>query len=439
MREIIIFLILCLAECAFTFMSIWKKKELKRERSAVRLRELAAFVLCFLLGILSFSFSYYLLLGYLIVNALAGIFLLAGKGREKDRSRIIQLVMLAGRLLLITIVMIPCFLFPDFTPMATSGKYEVGTVSYTWTDESRLEEFLEDGSKRQVSVQFWYPEGETEEFPLVVFSHGAFGFRMSNYSTFRELASNGYVVCSVEHPYHAIFSAQSDGSVVMADSDFVKSVGKINEEGTPEEDIFRITRPWIKLRTDDLNFVIDSILEKTKPAEETDIFAMVDTEKIGVMGHSLGGAAAVTVGRTRSDVDAVINLDATMLGEELACENGEYTIWEEPYPVPLLCMEPESHFTEGQSYGDRYVNNVVLENAKDGKELHFYQAGHMNFTDLPLFSPFLAKMLGIGEVDIRYCINAMNDIVLDYYNYYLKGKGTLESLKGEPGKIERGC
>ncbi|MGE4272716.1 MAG: LytTR family transcriptional regulator DNA-binding domain-containing protein [Desulfitobacterium sp.] len=50
------------------------------------------------------------------------------------------------------------------------------------------------GSYRNVTIQFWYPEKQQEDetYPLLLFSHGSFGFRGSNYSTFMELASHGY-------------------------------------------------------------------------------------------------------------------------------------------------------------------------------------------------------------------------------------------------------
>ena len=86
-----------------------------------------------------------------------------------------------------------------------------------------------------------------------------------------------------------------------------------------------------------MNFVLDSFKEAKEKetlseawfveSENTGneiqkILFMTDTEKIGLMGHSLGGAASVTVGRERDDIDAVIDLDGTMLGEQLSYENG---------------------------------------------------------------------------------------------------------------------
>ncbi|MCI8877167.1 MAG: hypothetical protein HFI77_14375 [Lachnospiraceae bacterium] len=47
----------------------------------------------------------------------------------------------------------------------------------------------------------------------------------------------------------------------------------------------------------------------------------------------------------------------------------------------------------------------------------------MNYTDFPLFSPFLANMLGTGDVDAKACILKMNEITLDFIDCYFKDSG----------------
>jgi hypothetical protein len=60
----------------------------------------------------------------------------------------------------------------------------------------------------------------------------------------------------------------------------------------------------------------------------------------------------------------------------------------------------------------------------DARETVFRGTGHLNFTDLPLFSPILAEKLGIGPADARSAIVTMNEIVLEFFNSYLKNEGT---------------
>jgi hypothetical protein len=142
------------------------------------------------------------------------------------------------------------------------------------------------------------------------------------------------------------------------------------------------------------------------------------------MGHSLGGASSAQIGRERNDIDAVIVLDGTMLGEEIAFENNEVVLNNTPYPIPLLNVYAEDHYTNSKELvGDTYNNFYATKNAVCAYETVFKDAGHLNFTDLPLFSPTLAKMLGVGTIDERYCIETMNEIVLEFFDSYLKDAG----------------
>jgi len=101
----------------------------------------------------------------------------------------------------------------------------------------------------------------------------------------------------------------------------------------------------------------------------------------------------------------------------------------EPYPIPLLDVNSAAVYEEATSFTDQeYVNFYVGRNAKEFREVVFHNAAHLNFTDLPLISPILANLLGTGEADARLCIEAMNEMVLHYFNYYLKDAETLDIL-----------
>lgn len=85
---------------------------------------------------------------------------------------------------------------------------------------------------------------------------------------------------------------------------------------------------------------------------------------------------------------------------------------------------PRDHYTNAQKFvGDTYNNFYASENALDAHETIFKGAGHLNFTDLPLFSPALAQALGVGDVDARECIEKMNQVVLNFFDSYLKNGG----------------
>ena len=366
---------------------------------------------------------------------------------KKKKAAIILIAVLA--VIILTIIMIPRLLFTDYDGRPLTGKYAVAQTEAILIDSSRIETFEKDGSFREVPAHFYFPENYLAEngekslhsLPLVIFSHGAFGYYQSNTSTYMELASNGYVVVSLDHPYHSFFTKDSKGKTITVDPTFIKtamSVGNDPEAEYSEEEIYEITSVWMNLRLEDMNFVVDTIKEaaegsygdswyfaKDKELTEEAV-SLIDTTKIGLMGHSLGGATAVTVGR-RADIGAVVDLDGTMLGEELGVENGVPVINQEPYTTPLLCITNEPHHMEAAEAGKlsySYANNVILNNADEGFETYVVGSEHMDFTDLPLFSPFLANMLGKGEVDAAYCIDTTNALVRDFFNCYLKGEGT---------------
>lgn len=330
-------------------------------------------------------------------------------------------------------IAIPKIMFPDYEEPVVTGTHTVEMNTFTWEDESRIETFTDTGENRALTVKFWYPK-EEGTYPLIVFSHGAFGVIDSNYSTCMELASNGYVVASIAHPYHAAFVEDTNGKVTIGDMNFVQQVyednGEYSEEG--EKRTYEKSKEWMALRTADMNFVLDTILAKVQKKE--DFFAKIDSDKIGLFGHSMGGATSVQLGRERDDIDAVIDLEGTMMGEYIDFKDGYEVYNEEPYPIPVLDVNSEAVSEQAKKLDEEhpnweYVNYYLGRNAVDYREIIFKNAGHLNFTDLPMISPVLAKLLGVGEVDAKECIENVNEVVLIYFDYYLKGEGSLSELQ----------
>lgn len=359
-------------------------------------------------------------------------------GMKKKAGPIINCVL---SIMVMLGALVPAFLFTNYDGLKPTGEYGVMESSAILVDESREDTFENDGSFREVPVHFYYPDGDGT-FPLVVFSHGAFGYYQSNYSTYTELASHGYVVAALDHPHHAFFSTDTEGNTVIVNDQFLAdALAATNGEMRIEEE-YATTQEWMELRTADENFVIDTIKSASESGKLSDawhtdgeksvlsILAQTDTEQIGLMGHSMGGATAVALGRERSDIDAVIDLDGTMLSEIVGIKDGVYQYNEQPYPTPVLDFGKESDYDEfrqlEEEQGYVYANQYVIDHAEDGRLVLFQDAGHMNFTDLPLISPFLASMLETGTVDSEAFLTTMNGIVLEWFDHYLKGEKELD-------------
>jgi dienelactone hydrolase len=409
---------------------ILTKSNQKNARSFLRLGAFAVFVIFTLVSVIEWSFRWYGIAALLLIWAALGAWSLLRKKEEKNEYRPGRIVFKAIAVLpMVAIAVTPALIFPqhDLPPM--TGEYQVATVTYTYTDTSRIETFTDTGENRKVNVGCWYPENSDGKYPLVVFSHGAFGVRASNTTTFMELASNGYVVCSIDHPYHSIFTQDASGKLTMFDQTYFKEYNNLNtdiDEATKHE----YWKKWMKVRTDDMNFVLDTIIDKTNNQNADAIYQMVDTDKIGVSGHSLGGATAAAIGRERDDIDAVVNLDGPLLGELTGLADGKYVMSEEPSTFPLLNIYSDDLWGQMQA-GSEYSANVLLKSNTPANvyNVNFEGAKHLNLTDLPLLSPMLAGMLqgGSAAIDKYSCIVEMNSTILAFFDNYLKSEGIFTS------------
>lgn len=405
--------------------SIWKNR--------IRIGTFIGMLLFTLVQIIKLSFRWYLLYIVLLIQAIVALVYLwrlsRGKVKEERPYKVSRAVIICVRRSLgFMFLLLPAILFPQFKDLPVTGEYDVLKASYTLEDKNRTETYLNNNQSRKLTIEFWYPDalGTEKEFPLIIFSHGAFGFRGSNYSTFMELASNGYVVCSIDHTYQSFFTSQTDGKVTIVDQDFLNDALAVQSDTYDIEKSYVKSHEWLDIRTADMNFVIDTILTKVDEPNKEEVFKRIDPNNIGAFGHSLGGATAAQIGRIREDIDAVIVLDGTMIGEVTSLENGIEVINDSSYPIPILDIFNEEHYRDGLESASTYANMVTNEKAVNSIQTVFIGSGHLNFTDLPLFSPLLAGILGTGDIDSRYCIETTNQIVLSYFDYYLKGTGELD-------------
>lgn len=429
----ILFVILLVAELGFAAFELTRstsKSSWTPRRFMVNSAELIVFLIMIFLPGIDLGFRFKALFTVLILRlAVAGLFALLYRRNDKAKRKSAIVLSSLISIILIAVNMIPAFIFADYQGRPLTGEYEVKEDCIILTDESRVEQFESDGSYREVPVHFYYPDASdvvSHSMPLIIFSHGAFGYYQSNTSTYMELASHGYVVASLDHPYHSFYTSDSDGKLITVDPEFFQSAMYVggNDNDMSEEEVYEIASRWMELREADINFVIDEL--------ETGVYdqewgRLMDTSRIGLMGHSLGGASSVTVGR-RDDVSAVIDIDGTMLGEQIGVTDGMPVVNEEPYTTPLLSIDNEEHHQsriEAYESGYVYTNNVILDNATEGFSTYINGAAHMDLTDLPLFSPFLSGLLNTSEsnVDHEECIDTVNSLVLDFFDCYLKGEG----------------
>ncbi|MCM1247735.1 MAG: hypothetical protein NC251_04820 [Lachnoclostridium sp.] len=440
---VILFAVFTVMEIALTVLSFTKYRSLWHRN---RLFFCAAeFVLMLLVMLLPVTGQKWRFTGCLIILGIRlAIFcltyLIKRGSIKKERTKVKAVFGTVMSIIIIGFSLFPAFIFTGYSGLKTSGRYEVKETQAILIDNSRLEMNENDGSNREIPIHFYYPEGDAANCPLVLFAHGSFGYYHSNYSLYAELASNGYVVASMDHPYYAFFTKDTESKTIIVDFAFMQTAVNMqySSDFTETENDFNVICEWMSIRTADENFVLDTIKSakdlnaldaawytesEDARAEILGVLEMADTEKIGLMGHSIGGAVAVQLGRERDDIAAVTCIDGTMLGEQISFTDGKINYNPEPYPIPILSLDNASHWESYLNEETYYVNKYLLDNAMDGREAHFDGTEHMDFTDLPLFAPALAKMLGKGDVDSSEFIPEINGIILEFFDYYLKGEG----------------
>jgi dienelactone hydrolase len=360
----------------------------------------------------------------IVILAFLGLWAIL-KPRKKKEQVNPKIIVLKGILilLLVFLAMIPAIVFPRYERISPTGSYPIETAKFTLVDQSRDELFTIGQDYRKVNVSIWYPQNpqNDETFPLIIFSHGGLGTITSNESLYLELASHGYVVYSIGHPYHALWTEDENGSVTWVDMDYFLEL----QEEDPKKDkvqSYNYYQKWMKVRTDDINFVLDTILDNSDTRIE-EINASIDVDSIGLIGHSIGGSAVLAMPRLRDDIDAVIALESPFLFDIVGVQDDEFIWLEDEYRVPVLNIYSDSSW-ENLTNWSQYAQNVAMlaESSDDISNLYLPGAGHFSLTDLSLASPFFTRILEGGDPSVEYrtYLRAVNDAVLEFFNQYLK-------------------
>lgn len=180
-----------------------------------------------------------------------------------------------------------------------------------------------------------------EPYPVVLFSHGFGGMRLQSIDYTRHLASRGYVVVAADHPGRmmgdvlpCLFSPALDGC----------DLGGMTGDDPAEEDL------------------ADALAWVDAAAEDGFFAGALDTERLGLSGHSAGAGSTITVGESEERFDALL----PMAGFAAPSRD-----------VPTLMMG-------GTCDTFATDTNAVKASAslQTGGLLRIFGAGHLAFSDL---------------------------------------------------------
>ena len=322
--------------------------------------------------------------------------------------------------------------YASFLPKPT-GNYNVGIKEIYLIDYEREEKLTErEDDKREMMLYLWYPTEENDgklyeymgketfswllkqsslfwipenayeyvkthsfinarfaegKFPLIIFSHGYRGYPSMYTSMIEELVSHGFIVAGICHPYVGGITVFPDGRVIE-----VMDISQHLETAFNEV-------------IGDINYTIDYLL-KEFPEK-------IDSENIGIYGHSFGGGAALSMCENER-IKAGLALDGYFRADRA----------EKPFFM---------FFVEGRFEEDEYLQGL-WENTSIAFAAVVNGSAHYDYTDLPVlishFAPNIPKYIipGFGKIDGKRLVNIVNKFTLEFFNVYLKGKGIEELL-----------
>ncbi len=358
-----------------------------------------------------------------IIIAVAVLLLVCGiclRAFKIPRARRLRGLLSVFSFILAFILVLKVILLPEFGSIDTTGEYAYASVTFQMEDASREETYESDGGNRKLSVIVTYPDsGSVAEgsCPLIVFSHGGISYKDSNTSLYRELASHGYIVASIDHPYQSLFTS-IDGRKVWIDSGYLKEL----QTEDANEDIansFACYQEWMKIRTADISFVIDSFVAEAAKSDNG-FYSLIDTSRIAAMGHSLGGAAALGVARQRSDIRAAVALESPYFCDITGYDDSGFTWNTAPYDCAMLNIYSDSGYPLIETDIRYAQNRRYLKNEGSVEYGYIEGSNHYTLTDLALKSPILCALLGGGySAPGEETLKTINEQCLAFFERYL--------------------
>ncbi|WP_027660344.1 alpha/beta hydrolase family protein [Salinispora fenicalii] len=329
-----------------------------------------------------------------------------------------------------------------------SGQFTVGTSVLQWTDPDRPETATPaPDDRRTVVVQLWYPAhpnaagaeraryaGRTAHeahvvfgaladylgvpgflfdgaadartrsvpdaavadtggrFPIVLFSPGLGGVRTQNTAWAEELASRGYVVVGVDHPYDS-------AAVVLTDGTIVRTLVAATGDDAEDE---RRANGWTAVRAADLSFVLTQMGRLDRGEIRGPLTGRLDTDRAAVTGHSVGGAAALLAARREARFAAVIDIDGAPRDPD-----------PRPFHQPVLALSQPVDPAVNPTYLPA-LTRVLNLSTETGYLLVVPGSAHATFTDAPLYLPPVPSLVGtLGRTDALRMTTATTVAFLD--------------------------
>src|SRR5260370_28714315 len=239
-----------------------------------------------------------------------------------------------------------------------------------------------------------------------------------NYSTLAEdLASHGYVVVGFDAPYRTFTVVFPDGRVVrrLPENNPELCLEKMGEER--ERCANRLLTAW----SVDMAFALDRLEELNASDVSGKFTGRLDLTRVGVLGHSFGGAAALQFCHEDQRCRAGMDVDGAPQGSVIQAGIDR--------PFMFLLSD---HGRESDSEGSQIwanIQSIYDRLPADGRQrIEIHGANHFLFSDNGgLLKSHIVmrtlRLLGVVGIDGRRQLAVTSYCLCSFFVAYLKGTG----------------
>jgi len=356
-----------------------------------------------------------------------------------------------------------------------TGPYSVGRVTVEWTDRSRMEPLAADHGYRTLVVDIWYPAEATSgaqapyldvaaferaigaagmrrqlapaydviidgrvqthavvnapfarsigRAPVLIFSPGGGMVREVYAAQLADLASHGYIVAAITHPYDGVVAVYHDGHIVKYDAKRWPQIPSIEGEWNLNQ---------LDWHARDIGFVLDQLLQSN---DGLPFARHIDVRHVGAFGHSFGGVASAQACQTDARFSACLNEDGMAAWRPFNVNSGA---WRPKQRFMLIFRDvppgpPPAEFAEQLKLLKRDHEIAMKTVAGGAYEVGLRAAGtsHADFSDLPMLGAMTST-----EADARAQVLAtIRSLTLAFFEQTLRGRRSAVLEGKSPSEI----
>lgn len=249
---------------------------------------------------------------------------------------------------------------------------------------------------------------EQRSYPVVIMRAGG-GALTTDFTTLAEdLASHGYVVVGFDAPYRTAV-------VVLPDGRVVERAPANNPETLSADEQDRLIKKLLLIWSGDTQFVVDQLgrLNAADPAGK--FTGRLDMQRLGMFGHSFGGATALQFCHDDPRCKAGIDIDGDPFGGAVGEGITQPFFFLLSDHGDLSAPDTREVFAKIQSIYDRLPNGRLL--------LTIPRTNHFSFSDqILLKSHYVIRLLELfhGGPDARRGLTITTAYVHTFFDVYLK-------------------